>query len=605
MYRTRSIQALKSSRGCLQGFHRAFATEKSSLYSNQKIQAMVSHNFPDFIEHWNRQRYRQVGYALIGGTGLAWATVLGGMEAISTSIILTGATTGYWMLGNADIQQSSHAIRRNFPVLGHARYLMESIRPEIRQYFVEADDEGKPYDRAHRSQIYQRAKNVNDTISLGTRLNVYNNRHEWACHSMWPIDIADMDENQRTRVGCKEYGTTQPYEASVLNISAMSYGAISDHAILALNQGAKITGCYHNTGEGGVSQFHRQGGGDLVWNVGTGYFGCGVPHPSKPGHRVFEPTIFQETLSPQIKMIEVKLSQGAKPGHGGLLPKAKITPAIAEARKLEFPPTDDCHSPARHSAFGNPVELVEFLAQLRQLSGGRPVGIKLCVGDPREVALLCRAMVDTGLGPDFITVDGAEGGTGAAPPELTNSVGLPLEEGLVLVRNLLQGASLKDQVCLNASGRITSGFSLVRTLALGADFTAAARAFMMSLGCIQALKCNTNKCPTGIATLDPDLMHGLDPQLKTTRVANYHSKTVHAAQEMVGILGKSSFGALQPDDIMRRVAADKVVTLAEQFPGAERGCLLDGKGPERLQQLWDSTAAAAMNVKSLSKRWIY
>jgi len=381
---------------------------------------------------------------------------------------------------------------------------------------VESDNDGRPFDRLHRNQIYQRAKNVDDTIPFGTRRDVYDVHHEWACHSMWPTAITD-EAGKRVTIGAATYGTGKPYSASVLNISGMSYGAISDNAILALNQGARMGNFYHNTGEGGVSRFHLQGGGDLVWNVGTGYFGCGS---GTGANRVFEPAGMKETIDSsdgRIKMIEIKLSQGAKPGHGGILPKAKITQEIATTRKLDFPPTGDCHSPARHSSFSNAYELVEFIARVREISGGIPVGIKMCVGEPGDVATLCKAMVEIGNGPDFISVDGAEGGTGAAPPELSNSVGLPLEEGLVCVRNFLVGAGLKDKTMINASGRIGSGFSLVRTAALGADITCAARSFMLSLGCIQALKCNTNKCPTGIATLNKELMYGLDPELKTSR----------------------------------------------------------------------------------------
>jgi len=464
----------------------------------------------------------------------------------------------------------------------------------VHGYASESDDDGRPFDRMHRSQIYQRAKNVDDTMPFGTRRNVYQERHEWACHSMFPVDV--NVEQQRCRVGTAEFGTTKPYDCSPLNISGMSYGAISDNAILALNQGAKYGGFYHNTGEGGVSRFHLEGGGDVVWNVGTGYFGCG----SGTGqNRVFEPQIFQETIEQaqgRIKMIEIKLSQGAKPGHGGLLPKAKITAEIARTRKLEYPATDDCHSPARHSSFQNHRELVAFISRVRELSGGLPVGIKLCIGEISDIAQLCRVIVETGIGPDFITVDGAEGGTGAAPPELSNSVGLPLEEGIVVVRNFLVGAGIKDKIKINASGRITTGFSLVRTLAIGADYTSAARAFMMSLGCIQALKCNTNKCPTGIATLNKDLMYGLDPALKSHRVHNYHRKTVKSAADICGILGHENFADVSPDDIMRRVQINQVQTLSEQFPIIEDGSLLRGTAPKRLQQLWDGEG---------QRQWIY
>ena len=487
---------------------------------------MVSHSFPDFIEWWNRNTFYKVGYVMTSATvfGFALPSMVGlasssPVTAYLPAIVLGGITMGYWKIGLTDIKQRSHAIRRNYPVLGNFRYILETIRPELRQYIVESDSDGRPYDRMRRTQIYQRAKNVNDTLPFGTRRNVYETHHEWSNHSMWPVEIDSKSDAVRHTIGCAEYGTTQPYSASILNISAMSYGAISDNAIVALSRGAQMGNFYHNTGEGGVSKFHVEGGGNLVWNIGTGYFGCG----SGVGeHRIFEPEVFQQMLSEtnnnQIKMIEIKLSQGAKPGHGGLLPKAKITPEIANARKLTYPPVGDCHSPARHSSFSNAYELVLFITKVRELSGGLPVGIKLCVGEPTDIADLCKAMIELNNGPDFITIDGAEGGTGAAPPELTNSVGTPLEEGLVLVHNFLVGAGLKDnKTSIIASGRITSGFGLVRTLALGADICNAARAFMMSLGCIQALKCNTNKCPTGIATLEKDLMFGLDPEVKCNR----------------------------------------------------------------------------------------
>lgn len=303
-------------------------------------------------------------------------------------------------------------------------------------------------------------------------------------------------------------------------------------------------------------------------------------------------------------MVELKLSQGAKPGHGGLLPKAKITEEIANARKLPFPPESDCHSPASHSAFSNPLELIEFITTLRQLSGGKPIGIKLCVGQPAEFVALVQAMLKYGNGPDFITVDGAEGGTGAAPPELTNSVGLPLEEGLILVRNVLQGAGLRSKIRLNASGKISSGFALVRTMALGADFTCAARSFMLSLGCIQALKCNTNHCPTGIATQDENLQYGLDPTIKSHRVHNFHRKTVGASAEIAEIMGYSSLSHIKPNDIMRRLSSHKVRTLEEQFPSIVEGSLLTGQCTNaRLQQLWDEVADT--NKTQYESKWIY
>ena len=365
---------------------------------------------------------------------------------------------------------------------------------------------------------------------------VYDVRHEWACHSMFPTHVDPSSSATRTLIGSPAYGT-KPYSASILNISGMSYGALGENAIRALNNGAKLGNFYHNTGEGGVSRFHREGG-DIVWNIGTGYFGCGAFEGEE---RVFDPALFKETLDScdgKIKMIEIKLSQGAKPGHGGLLPKNKITKEIAEARKLPWPCDFDCHSPARHSAFSNHRELVEFLANLRDLGNGIPVGVKMCVGHPGDFAALCRAIVDIQNGPDFITIDGAEGGTGAAPQEFMNSVGLPLEEGLVLARNMLLGAGLRDKTTIIASGQIMSAFALIRTFALGANAVNSARAFMLSLGCIQALKCNTNKCPTGITTQDKELMEGLDPEDKMVRVYNFHRRTLAAACEIVGAMGK-------------------------------------------------------------------
>eukprot|EP00934_Nitzschia_sp_Nitz4_P005705 Nitzschia sp. Nitz4//scaffold44_size153857//125650//127846//NITZ4_002743-RA/size153857-augustus-gene-0.26-mRNA-1//-1//CDS//3329552223//5695//frame0 len=565
--------------------------DKEQWRSNRP--SYLGHNFPDFIEHWNRTTFQNVGYALGGTTAILAVT-----GTWVPSLCLGTLTAAYWKIGLEDIKQTKHAIRRNYPVLGNMRYILETIRPEIRQYLVEDDLEGRPFDRMHRSLIYQRAKNVDDTLAFGTRRDVYASNHEWACHSMWVKHVEDV--NRRVTVGTAAFGTTQPYSASVLNVSAMSYGAISENAIWALSRGAAMGDFYHvgmflllnqqNTGEGGVSAPHKDGGGDLVWNVGTGYFGCG--QTEKGGKRVFDPELFKETIQEcegQIKMVEIKLSQGAKPGHGGILPMAKITPQIASARKLDYPPTSDCHSPPTHSAFNNPKEMIQFIMQMRELSGGIPIGIKLCVGNPKEIAALVHAMVEMQNGPDFITVDGAEGGTGAAPPEFSNSIGTPLHEGIVIVRNLLEGAGMKDKVKIVASGRVSSGFSLCRSIALGADLTCAARAFMLSLGCIQALKCNTNKCPTGIATQNKDLQHGLDPQDKSVRVFNFHRKTVEAASEIVGTCGLEKFDDLDACYIMRRVNENEVKSLEEQFPSVESGCLLKGTGPADLQRLWDET----------------
>jgi len=582
---------------------------QDDIYNHSKVTAMIGHNFPDYIEKWNRNVFRKVGYAFVGlsGASLAWPISmelpLSHFGAYAPSLILTALTAAYWHVGLSDMKQTQHAIRRNYPVLGNFRYILETVRPEIRQYFVEADTEGRPFDRTQRSLVYQRSKNVDCTTGFGTLKKVYDVRHEWACHSMFPTHV-DPDAT-RCLIGSAAYGTNA-YSASIFNISAMSYGALGDNAITALNRGAKLGNFYHNTGEGGVSKFHCEGG-DLVWNVGTGYFGCGTNQGDK---RIFNPDMFKETLEScngKIKMIEVKLSQGAKPGHGGLLPKKKITMNIAEARKIPWPAEFDCHSPSRHSAFSNQYELVEFIAKLRELGNGIPVGVKMCVGHPGDIARFCRAIHEIQNGPDFITIDGAEGGTGAAPPEFMNSVGLPLEEGLVLARNMFDGAGLRGKTKIIASGKVLSGFDLLRTIALGADVVNSARGFMLSLGCIQALKCQTNKCPTGITTQDKMLMAGLDPEDKMVRVYNYHIKTVNAAGDILGAMGYSKFSSVCGDDIMRRIRPGEVRTLSEQFPSVEAGCLLRGVGPTRLQEIWDSSER--LNTPGAHRykgtRWIY
>lgn len=560
-----------------------------SLWNKDKVSSHVSHTFPDFIEFWNPSVYRKCGYLFAGSTS-AWLTTAAlSAESLFSSTLIPptalGLFTGLWFyIGESDIRQTQHAVRRNYPVLGNIRYILETIRPELRQYIVESDLDGAPFNRLQRTLIYQRSKGTDETMALGTRKNLYDVNSEWVCQSMFP-KVATV-QDARHSIGCKEYGTTKPYSSSILNISAMSYGAISDNAILALNHGAKMGGFSHNTGEGGISQFHRQHYGDLVWNIGTGYFGCG----SGTDKRIFDPTCFQESLeqAPQVKMIEVKISQGAKPGHGGLLPKKKITREIADARKLPFPPESDCHSPSSHSAFSNHYELVEFISRLRELSGGLPVGIKLCVGNPSEMAKFVKACHEMNLGPDFITVDGGEGGTGAAPPEFSDAMGYPLEDGLVLVNNLLTGADLKKHISVIASGKAaTTGFTIVKSLSLGADCVNSARAFMLSLGCIQALKCNTNKCPTGIATSNKDLMNGLVPEEKSVRVYNYHRRTVQSVLDIVGAIGYTSVHEVKASDIMRRIRPNEACTLAELYPPIGCGSLLDKTAPAYIQKYWD------------------
>ena len=526
--------------------------------------------FPDFIHAWNPDVFKKFGVGLSVGS-LALFGYCGPLSVVPYAAL--GLTLGYWKVGLEDLSQHTHTIRRNYPVIGHMRYIFEQLRPEIYQYFVESDQGGKPFNRDQRSQAYMRAKNIDATLPFGTRMDVYEEGYEWVTHSLWPTH---QDEaNSRTIIGGKN--CLQPYSSAILNVSAMSYGALSDHAILALNGGAKLGGFYHNTGEGGVSRFHKEPGGDIVWNVGTGYFGC------RNTDGTFSPDMFQTTLAnaPQIKMIEIKLSQGAKPGHGGILPAAKVTPIIAEARGVNV--GEDCNSPPNHSAFKGPRELMAFVMKLRELSGGKPIGFKMCIGNPVEFAAITKAILEVGAenGPDFITIDGGEGGTGAAPPEFSNRVGMPLIEGLSIARNFLLGANLRKDIKIIASGRVVNGFDLVRTLALGADVTNSARAMMFALGCIQALKCNTNQCPTGIATQDPKLFEGLNVDDKRVRVRNYQHKTVHTALEIVGALGLDSPKDLRPEHVWRRVDGFKSKSYEGIYHTLEVGSLLDGKGYTR------------------------
>ena len=403
------------------------------------------------------------------------------------------------LVGMTDILQKRQTIRRNFPLIGNGRYLMELLRPEIYQYFVESNSDGMPFDREKRSVVYQRAKGALDTLAFGTQNDVYKTDYEWINHSLAPKPI--LKEEPRIRIGgpdCK-----QPYLASLFNISAMSYGALSKNAVLALNNGARIGKFIHNTGEGGLSPYHLQPGGDITWQIGTGYFSC----RNKDG--TFSPSEFEKRANlPNIKMIEIKLSQGAKPGHGGILPAKKVSQEISEIRGVDM--GHDVISPPAHSAFSTPMGMLDFIVQLRKLSGGKPVGFKLCLGKRREFFAIAKAMMKSGVTPDFITIDGGEGGTGAAPLEFSNSVGTPLNEGLVFIHNTLVGCNLRDRIKLNVSGKVTTGFNIASKLALGADLCNSARGMMFALGCIQALRCNSNHCPTGVATQDPNLVKGLD-----------------------------------------------------------------------------------------------
>lgn len=564
-----NIRAFCAKRHNLRAFREAFVFKGESTEEEiarwEKTGSGTSHH--DFIEEWNQNKFIGFGVGMSAGTlGLFYAM---SPASVVAPCIAAAFTAVYWVVGFRDMRQTRHALRRNFPVLGNIRYFAETLRPIVRQYFVESDEEGVPFSRDKRSIVYARAKNMTDTLPLGTHRQAYEVGYEWALHSMFPKHVSD--ENSRVMIGESNPHCTQPYSASLLNISAMSYGALSANAVLALNNAAKKGGFYHNTGEGGISRFHKQPGGDIVWNVGTGYFGCGKGSLE----REFDPDLFQQNAKlPQVKMIEVKLSQGAKPAHGGLLPKEKITPEIAEARGLEGPPYEDCNSPPYHSAFDDADGLIAFIQRLQSLSGGKPVGMKLCIGRPDEFVELASAMARADHVPDFITVDGGEGGTGAAPPEFSNSVGMPLREGLYMVHNILTATGLRKRTKLIASGKILSGFSLVTTLALGADLCNSARAMMFALGCIQSLKCNTNTCPTGITTHDPDLMSGLVVGNKSVRVARFQHATVESALEIIGAMGLTDPTQVEAHHIMRRVSDTQVLTLKEMYPHVPEGCLI-------------------------------
>lgn len=464
-----------------------------------------------------------------------------------------------------DSNQTKHALKRNFPLLGRMRYIAEWMRPKLFQYFVEPDYDGRPFSRLDRSLIYQRAKKEVSTTPFGTQLNVYETGYEWMSHSIAAIDHHHIDDHPRTKVGGKN--CLQPYNLSVFNVSAMSYGSLSGAAVEALNGGAAKGGFAHNTGEGGISPAHNKNNGDLIYQIGTGYFGS----RTKDGQ--FSDELFAEkAAAPNVKMIEIKLSQGAKPGHGGILPAKKVTAEIAEIRNVEI--GKDVLSPPYHTAFTTPLEFVHFIANLQRLSGGKPVGFKLCVGQKHEFIGICKAMVETGIKPDFITVDGGEGGTGAAPLEFSNYVGMPLRDGLAFVYDTLVGFNLKKDITLIAAGKVSSGFGIIRNIALGADACYSARAMMMAVGCIQALECNKNTCPTGVATQDPALVRGLDVQDKAQRVFQYHKETLASVRELLAAAGLHSLDAITRHHINRRLGANLSKRYDELYPYIPESCLL-------------------------------
>ena len=485
------------------------------------------------------------------------------------ALLLTGALVA---LGLHDLQQSHHAILRNYPVIGHMRFLLEYIRPELRQYFIESDREATPFSRAQRSLVYQRAKGEPDNRPFGTQLDVGAQGYEWVNHSMQPTKLETHDF--RIWIGGSPDQTpasvqpcTQPYNASVFNISAMSFGALSANAILALNKGAKLGGFAHDTGEGSISSHHRVHGGDLIWEIGSGYFGCRNDDGSFSEERYIA-----NALDPQVKMIEVKMSQGAKPGHGGVLPAPKVTPEIAAARGV--PLGQDCISPSSHSAFSTPVEMMHFIARLRKLSGGKPTGFKLCIGHPWEWFAIVKAMLETNITPDFIVVDGAEGGTGAAPVEFSDHVGAPLQEGLLLVHNTLIGVNLRSRISLGAAGKVITAFDLVRLMALGADWCNAGRGFRMARGGIQAQTCHTGNCPTGVTTQDDVRQRALVVPDKADRVRSFHRSTLHALQELVQAAGLTHPREVNAHHIVRRLTDTEVRLLSNLIMRVEPGALL-------------------------------
>ncbi len=464
------------------------------------------------------------------------------------SFLLFGGLVG---VGVYDVRQTKRSILRNYPIIGHLRFTLEYIRPEIRQYFIESDNEATPFSRAQRSLVYQRAKGDSDKRPFGTQLDVQAEGYEWINHSVSPTKVAS--HNFRVTVGELR---AQPYSLSVFNISAMSFGALSANAILALNAGAKRGGFAHDTGEGSISAHHRVHGGDLIWEVASGYFGCRNDDGSFNADK-----FMANARDPQVKMIELKLSQGAKPGHGGMLPGPKVTIEIAQARGV--PPGVDCISPAAHSAFSTPIEMMQFIGRLRELSGGKPTGFKLCIGHPWEWFAMVKAMLSTGITPDFIVVDGAEGGTGAAPLEFINHVGSPLQEGLLLVHNTLRGVGLREQIKVGCAGKVVSAFDIARLMALGADWCNSARGFMFALGCLQAQTCHTGHCPTGVATQDPLRQQSLVVPDKADRVFSFHQQTLHALQELIQAAGLRHPSEITAHHIVRRTTDQKVKSLAQ------------------------------------------
>jgi len=531
------------------------------------------------LDHLFPIRYTVWALCAIGllASAVAW-------HRMGTSLWLVALFLVLVLLGARDVWQTQHSVLRNYPVIGHLRFLLEYVRPEIRQYFIESDSEAEPFSRQQRSLVYQRGKGDSDKRPFGTQMNVAAVGYEWINHSLLPTTLATHDF--RVLIGANR---AQPYSASLFNISAMSFGSLSANAILALNAGARRGNFAHDTGEGSISRYHRENGGDLIWEIGSGYFGC-----CDQKGTFNEERFCANAVLPQVKMIELKLSQGAKPGHGGVLPGPKVTIEIAAARGVL--PWVDCVSPASHSAFSTPIEMMHFIERLRGLSGGKPTGFKLCIGHPWEWFALAKAMLETGITPDFIVVDGAEGGTGAAPVEFTDHVGAPLQEGLLLVHNTLVGLNLRDKIRLGCAGKVVSAFDIARMLALGADWCNAARGFMFALGCIQAQTCHTGNCPTGVTTQDPQREKALVVPTKAERVYHFHQNTMMALKELVQAAGLKHPSEIDASHIVRRGSEHGVKLLANLLPFVKTGSLLEGDMSQQVfRTYWPMAEAKSFN----------
>ena len=484
------------------------------------------------------------------------------------------------LVGFFDYYQTKHAILRNYPIAAHLRFIFEAIRPEMRQYFFEGEKDGLPFPRDRRAIVYQRAKMMLDVRPFGTNYEVYSEGYEWMTHSISPTPVSK--EPFRIVIGGPD--CTQPYSASIFNISAMSFGALSANAIRALNGGAKLGGFAHDTGEGGYSPYHREGGGDIIWEIGSGYFGA------RNADGTFSAEKFAAgAANPQVKMVELKLSQGAKPGHGGVLPAPKVSEEIALTRGV--PVGEDCVSPSHHTAFSTPIEMMQFIAEMRRLSGGKPAGFKLCVGHEWEFMATCKAMLETGIYPDFIVVDGKEGGTGAAPMEFLDHVGKPMRQGLHIVHNAMVGIGARHRIKIGVAGKIITAFDIIRAMALGADWCNSARGFMFAVGCIQSQSCHTDRCPTGVATQDPTRQRALVVPDKMERVVNFHRATLHELAELTAAAGLDHPTDFKPVHISRRVSSSEVKTFADLFPALEEGELVSGTSNPRWRKAWDMAHA--------------